>query len=98
MSDSGEQATVYVRRQGNERRIARYRLQDMEGFHFSDTSGGVQATANRKYLCCYVWCDAMLDGELGHSCAHGKGPHRIKVCIVQKDNPKSVYQGLLSRL
>jgi hypothetical protein len=31
----------------------------------------------------------MLEGDLAHSCQHGEGPHRIKICIVKKDNPNS---------
>jgi hypothetical protein len=39
----------------------------------------------------YVQCDAeLLRGELPHSCVHGPPPHRIKVCVVAKDNTKAV--------
>ena len=40
------------------------------------------------YLHGYVWCDAMIAGELAHTCTHGPPPHRIKVCITKKGNEK----------
>jgi len=86
--------TVWVRRQWNDWRQACFRLDDVEGLDFSDTSGGVVARAPRKFLHGYVACDAMLEGDLAHSCRHGNGPHRIKVCIVKKDNSKEVYAKL----
>jgi hypothetical protein len=77
---------VRVRRQWNDWREASYSIKDVSGFHWSDVSGGVNARANRAYLHAYVWCDGMVEGELAHSCRHGQGPHRIKVCIVKKAN------------
>ena len=78
--------TVWVRRQWDDYRKAAYRLADLSGFHKSDVSGGIGKAANRPYWHAYVYCDAMIEGELAHSCQHGKGPHRIKVCLVKKDN------------
>jgi hypothetical protein len=40
-------------------------------------------------------CDAMIAGTLAHSCAHGPGPHRIKVCLVRKGN-ESVWKDVLA--
>jgi hypothetical protein len=90
--------TVKVRRQWDDSRIATYRFEDVSGLHMSDVSGGIQARANRAYLCGYVLCDAALAGALPHSCGHGRGPHRIKVCVIKKDNPVRVYQMLQCRL
>jgi hypothetical protein len=39
----------------------------------------------------------MIEGEIAHSCEHGEGPHRIKVCIVQKDNTPAVFRRLEAR-
>lgn len=39
-------------------------------------------------------CDGMLEGDLDHSCLHGPGPHRIKVCVVMRDNDKAVVDAL----
>ncbi len=80
---------VWVRRQFDSHKHAAYRFSDMSGWHWSDVSGGTQKRANRQYLHAYVMCDAMIAGELSHSCAHGPGPHRIKVCVTKTDNKKS---------
>jgi hypothetical protein len=79
---------VWVRRQFDDHRHAAYRLAEVGGWHWSDISGGVQHRANRHYLHAYVWCDAMIAGELAHRCNHGPPPHRIKVCITKKGNEK----------
>jgi hypothetical protein len=92
------QLTVRVRRQWNDAGVATYRFEDFSGLHMSDVSGGLGVRANRPYVCGYVACDAALAGRLAHSCAHGRGPHRIKVCAVKKDNSVRVYELLLCRL
>ncbi len=90
-----DQAVVRVRRQWNDSgRIATYRLESLSGVHWDDESGGVHAPAPQPFLHGYVWCDAMLEGELGHSCVHGTPPHQIKVCITQKDNTRKVFEYL----
>ena len=46
----------------------------------------------------YIWCDDLVEGEVAHSCAHGPGPHRIKVVVVKKDNdPKLIKLSSRSR-
>lgn len=89
-----EDNIVTVRRQWNDQRTARYRVEDVANLHMDDVSGGIMARAPRAFLHGYVWCDGMIDGELAHSCRHGAGPHWIKVCIVQQDNPKALYVSL----
>src|SRR5207247_4406995 len=86
---------VTVRRQWNDHRLATYHLDDVDDPHWSEMSGGIAAPAPRPFLHGYVWCDGMVNGELAHSCAHGAGPHRIKVCIVKKDNQPASYAALL---
>jgi len=98
MTKAVSEPTVKVRRQWNDDNIATYRVSDVSGLHMSDVSGGIEARANREYLCGYVACDAALEGAVSHSCAHGQGPHRIKVCIVKKDNATRIYHLLLRRL
>ena len=73
---------VYVRRQYNDHSIAGYHVEQLSRLHWSDVSGGVRARANRPYLCGYVWCDEAVEGAVAHSCAHGEGPHHVKVCVV----------------
>jgi hypothetical protein len=81
-------AVVQVRRQWNDMdRIATYRLADMADLHWSRVSGGIGRRAPQAFLHAYVMCDAILSGDLAHSCRHGPPPHRIKVCITKKDNP-----------
>ena len=94
MTEKPKQETVWVRRQWNDWRQARYGLDQIEGLHMDDLSGGVYVRSPRPFLHGYVWCDGMIEGELAHSCRHGQGPHRIKVCVVQKDNPKAIYEKL----
>ena len=60
----------------------------------SDMSGGVQARASRPFLHAYISCAMLGDQEFGHSCAHGLGPHEIKVCIVESDNKPELYTRL----
>ena len=42
----------------------------------------------------YVWCDKVR-GKIGHSCAHGAGPHNIKVCMLREDNSRRFWGRLL---
>jgi hypothetical protein len=77
---------VRVRRQWNDWREARYDLDEISDLHWTNVSGGVNAPAAQPFVHGYVWCDGMIDGELAHSCRHGEGPHRIKVCMTKKGN------------
>ncbi|MFD5828119.1 hypothetical protein [Lentzea sp. NPDC060358] len=81
-----DETVVWVRRQWNNTLSAGYRLADVSEPHWSEFSGGTQTRANRFYVHAYVMCDAAVEGEVAHSCRHGRGPHRIKVCIVAVDN------------
>lgn len=94
-SDANIKPMLNVRRQWNDWRIARVRLRDFSDAHMSDECGGVRQRAPRMFLHGYIWCDAIVDGEVGHSCTHGRGPHRIKVCVLKKDNPPEVYDAAL---
>lgn len=93
-----DEVVVWVRRQWNDLRRASFPLSGLSGVHWSDMSGGVTRRANRRYLHAYVSCDAALEGEVAHSCLHGEGPHRIKVCIVAKDNTPAVMAALKDRV
>jgi hypothetical protein len=90
-------AIVQVRRQWNDFKIASYRIEDIDGLHYSDESGGVYARSPRSFVHGYVMCDKMLNGELSHSCSHGPAPHRIKVCLTKKGNEK-VWPMVLEKL
>lgn len=86
--DLSDVLLVNVRRQWNDYKIATYRLSDIDGLHWSDTSGGINKRAPREFLHGYVLCTGLLSGELAHSCRHGQGPHSIKVCITKTGNEK----------
>lgn len=85
---------VWVRRQYNDYRIAKYELNSIEGIHWDRVSGGVGAQTPQAFLHGYVSCDGMLEGELSHSGIHGPCPHQIKVCILKMDNDPKVYAQL----
>jgi hypothetical protein len=91
-----DEPVVWVRRQWNSGFSALYRLAHVDGVHWDTVSGGVQAPTPQPFMHGYVWCDGMLEGEVEHSCAHGPGPHRIKVCVVKKDNTAAVIAQLLA--
>jgi hypothetical protein len=55
-----------------------------------DYQRGVNAPAPQYFVHTYVWCDD-YEGELAHSCQHGKGPHHIKICITKTDNEPTVF-------
>jgi len=88
--------TVWVRRAWNDHRTARYRVEDLNDVHWDDLSGGVRVRSPRTFLHAYVSCEAMLEGELAHSGAHGSCPHYIKVCITKTDNDPEVFELLKS--
>ncbi len=85
---------VTVRRQWNDYRTAEVMFDSIEDLHWDTISGGVNAPAPQPFIHGYVYCD-QVDGEIAHSCEHGEGPHRIKVCIVKKDNDIKTWQLLL---
>jgi hypothetical protein len=98
---STEDTLVTVRRQWNDSgHTARVRLTDLRHFHFRTTGGGYGAsggfgnTAPKPFLHARMWCDRVVDGEVGHSCIHGPAPHEILVCITQTDNGKPLFRRL----
>ena len=82
-----DETTVHLRRQWNNWMETECRLGDISDIHWDDFSGGVKARALRPFIHGYISCDKVV-GEIAHSCAHGEGPHRIKVCVLQKNNGK----------
>ncbi len=92
MSDA---PTMWVRRQWNDHRVARYRVADLEGPHWDWMNTGVKARAPQPFIHGDVWCDGMIEGELWHPCMPGTGPHRIKVCVIQTDNDGDTFAQLV---
>jgi hypothetical protein len=85
---------VVVRRQWNSHGTGTVEESSLSEIHWSEYSGGVRARSPRPFLHAYMSCDALLAGEIEHSCRHGEGPHRIKVCMVKKDNDPNVFKRL----
>lgn len=89
---------LVVRRQWNDFRQAEVLLSNLHDAHWSNISGGCQAPAPQPFIHGYIWCSDIIAGEIAHSCMHGEGPHRIKVCVVKKDNSKAIYNKLLNEV
>lgn len=89
---------VTVRRQWNNPATAEYRLSAIGGIHWDSVSGGVGAPAPRPFLHGYVMCDEAVRGGVSHSCRHGPPPHRIKVCVVKRDNTPAVMRALQEKM
>ena len=87
-------STVYVRRDWNDRGVGRVRWPDLHDTRWDSVSGGAQIENPLPLLHAYVWCDKVR-GTIGHSCAHGRGPHHIKVCMLREDNSRRVWRRLL---
>jgi hypothetical protein len=85
---------VVVRRQWNDWQKGKVLLEKLENLHWSRLSGGTQTRAPQPFIHGYALCTD-IEGEIAHSCLHGEGPHRIKICIVRKDNNKVVLLRLL---
>jgi hypothetical protein len=78
---------VSVRRQPTDWRIALYDRAQVSGLHWRDVSGGVNVSLTHPFVHGYVLCNAMISGEIAHSCRHGPSPHSVLVCLLKKDNP-----------
>jgi hypothetical protein len=89
---------VRVRRHWNCRRIGDVRLGDIGDLHWARTSGGTGHRSPFVMMYGYVLCDRLVAGTLAHSCVHGDGPHRIKIVVVKKDNPKGIIAALMTPL
>lgn len=87
---------ILVRRQYNDYKAAKYRLNDLTGLHWDKVSGGVKAIAIKYFIFGFVMCNEALEGKVAHSCSHGSYPHSIKVCALKKDNP-DIYDILVEK-
>lgn len=94
--ESGDNAPVRVRRDWNDHRIGTVKWSELRDPRWDTISGGEQNPTPQPFIHGYVWCD-VVQGDISHSCAHGPGPHNIKVCLVKKDNSREVW-GRLSAI
>lgn len=92
----GDNAPVRVRRDWNDHRIGTVKWSDLRDPRWDNVSGGEQNHAPQPFIHGYVWCD-IVQGDIAYSCAHGPGPHNIKVCLVKKDNSREIW-GRLSAI
>ncbi|MBC8279285.1 MAG: hypothetical protein H8E48_00725 [Chloroflexi bacterium] len=88
-------SVVYVRRDWDDRGLGRVRWSDLNSPRWDTVSGGTQVENPLPLLHGYVWCDKVR-GKIGHSCAHGPGPHNIKVCMLREDNSGRIWRQLLA--
>ena len=88
-------SNVYVRRDWNDRGVGRVRWSDLHDPRWDTVSGGAQVENPLPLIHAYVWCDKVR-GKIGHSCAHGPGPHNIKVCMLRDDNNRRIWRLLLN--
>ena len=86
---------VNIKRQWDSYRMGTTELEHLEDLHWDEVSGGVNSFAIQPFIHGYVLC-TQIDGEIDHSCQHGPPPHRIKVCMLKKDNDPEVWKEILS--
>ena len=86
---------VFIRRQWNDWRIAKVKFNKIQGLHWDVISGGVNASCPQPFIHGYVQCTDVI-GEIAHSGMHGECPHRIKVCILKKDNDTVILRKILA--
>ena len=60
----------------NDWRIVEVDYEKIRNIHWDQLSKGVNAPAPQYFIHAYVWCDD-YEGELAHSCQHGKASHFI---------------------
>lgn len=97
MTIESEEKFVWVCRQWNDHRVAKYRLSDFRNVHWSEYSGGVYAKAPQPFLHGYVLCDMAIEGGVAHSGAHGRCPHSILVCVTKKANEPEIFKLLVDQ-
>ncbi|HEX2173250.1 MAG TPA: hypothetical protein VHL09_12485 [Dehalococcoidia bacterium] len=95
MSESEE--FIWVRRQANDWRLAKYRLEDVSHIHWDRVKTGPK-TPPQQMLTGLVSCEAAIEGEISHTGSHGPHPHEIKIHIIKKDNDAKVYARLLQQV
>ena len=93
MTDS-EREIVYVRRQWSDWRIGTVPLDALWDFHWRSESGGVRISSPRPFNHARMFCTALIEGEIAHTCEHGPPPHEILVCFTKKDNGKKMFDRL----
>jgi hypothetical protein len=89
MSPIDDDSIIYVRRQPTDWKTGSVYYKDLEDFCWDMITGGTRIKTSNLHLFAYMWCDKVIEGEVAHSGIHGPCPHRIKVCVLKTDNPKT---------
>lgn len=89
-----DRSSVYVRRDWDDRGLGRVRWSGLRNPRWDTVAGGTQVDNPLPLLHVYVCCDKVR-GKIGHSGAHGPGPHNIKVCMLRQDNSRRMWRRLL---
>jgi hypothetical protein len=84
---------VIVRPLWNDWRTAECDITAVTEPHWARFSAEGGAPAPRPLLHGFVFCDC-LDGDIGHECDPDRAPHRLKVCILKKDNLPAAHHAL----
>ena len=87
---------VRVRRLWNEPG-ASVRRGDLAGLYWDSTARLPRARSRGLVIHGLVACDAVPEGELGHSCAGATRtrPHLLKVCVLPVDNDPATFAEVL---
>lgn len=85
---------VNIRRQPSDPKMGKTLFEYLQDVRWQNTSGGVHAKSGQDLLYGYIYCNQIIEGEIGHSCEHGEAPHYIKVFIPMKDNDKDIIMKL----
>jgi hypothetical protein len=83
---------VWVQREWDGWQTAEVRLRDLQDIHWSQPD-----RAPRPLLHGYVSCASIRSGALPHDCERTDGPHTLRVCILKRHSPPSVYAEIVRR-
>lgn len=88
---------VWIVRQKGDWKKGKVRLTDLRSVKWDRISGGARINAGMWGLYGYIYCNEIIEGEIGHSGIHGPCPHNIKIHIQECDNDKVIYDELVAR-
>jgi hypothetical protein len=94
-----DELTVWIRRSWDDvGRKAEIPVSELDSVHWDTRSGGTQAPTPQPFLHGYINCLLISDSEVPHTGWYGGPcPHRIKVCVVMKDNTPEVFELLVKK-
>src|SRR5438309_11988330 len=75
---------------------ARVRRGDLAGLYWDSTARLPRARSRLLVIHGLVACIAVLEGDLGHSCAPETRPHLLQVCVLPVDNDPAAFAEVLA--